>query len=87
MSNNQGSCNYGKMLLCIIIMALAIQVFISLISIAVAAGAGYSVFSAFFHMFCWPIYFLSLCLAILLGIVKCLKGHCNADSKACCDDS
>jgi membrane associated rhomboid family serine protease len=75
-------CNYGKMTLAIIVMAFAIQLFMSLISVAVAAGAGYSVFGALLHMFCWPIYFLSLLLSLLLGIVRCLKG-CHGGDNNC----
>ena len=82
MTNSTGCCQIGKMVLGVVIFAIAIQLFFCLIAIAVAAGNGLLPIIAFSHMLSWPIYFISLALAVLLGIVRCLKGCCK--SQACC---
>jgi hypothetical protein len=86
MTNSSGSCHIGKMVASVIIFAVGIQLFFCLMAIAIAAGNALLPIVAFSHMLSWPIYFLSLALAVILGIVRCLKGSC-CKSQSCCSSS
>ena len=86
MTNSKGCCQIGKKVICIIIFAVAIQLFFCLMAIAVAAGNALLPIVAFSHMLSWPIYFISLALAVILGVVRCLKS-CGDKSQACCCSS
>lgn|GEM_PF-3555200 len=87
MTDSQGCCHIGKMVFGVIIFAFAIQLFFCLVGIAVAAGTGFAPYAAFMHLLCWPVYFISLAFAVLMGIIKCLKrcgnGSCHKDTKSC----
>ena len=73
MSNTQGNCQQVRMVLTIIIMAFVIQIFMTMISVAVAAGAAFNISYAMAQMFCWPVYCLSFIFSILLSVLCCLK--------------
>lgn len=79
------SCHIGKMVFGMVIFAFAIQLFFCLMAVAVAVGNGLTPFFAFSHMLSWPIYFISLALAVILGVAKCIKKCCGA--KNCCPES
>lgn len=89
MTNSQGCCHLGKILVAVIVFAFALQLFFCLMAVAVATGNGYLPIVAFSHMFCWPIYFICLGLSFLLAVFKCIKHyvkHCSDDSANCCAD-
>jgi hypothetical protein len=85
MTNSNGSCAMGKMIFGIIIFAVAIQLFFILVAIAVASGNDLPLIFAIHHMLSWPIYFMSLALAVVLAAVRCLKS-CSR-SQSCCSTS
>jgi hypothetical protein len=86
MTNSSSSCHMGKMIAAVIIFAVGIQLFFGLMAIAIAAGNGFQPIMAFSHMLNWPVYFLSLALSVIFGMVCCLKRSCR-QSQSCCSSS